>query len=346
MTRRLTIAAALVLSLGLSASVSAQERMCASTYVALDPANVDKDRAELSAVIVEQDRLITISNESIAAENRQHSLQIYRGTPSSGYRFERDVELFTAAEGRCGGADFEGLASSSGHVYAITSHARLDAKKAKKRWSIQKLADELGDEPGGVCSSRYQLHRFKLTADGTLVRVQQTSLRNFIENHPQLHDAARLPNKSGGVDIEGLAATADALYVGFRGPVSKTNLVPVLKLPLELDDGSQRNAVLQSVMLDGRGIRGMAAGPDGIYILAGPTGGEAVTFSIYLWDGADQTANPARGPAKVCNLGLHDGSKPEGIAFVDQKDGTTRLMLVFDGPPPLKAVLVNVPPAR
>jgi len=289
MTRRLTIAAALILSLGLSASVSAQERMCVMTNVALEPANVEKNRAELSAVIVEKDRLITISNEGIAAEDRQHSLQIFRGTPNGGYRFERDVELFTAAEGSCGGADFEGLASSNGHIYAITSHARLDAKKAKKRWSGQKLANELGDEPGGVCSSRYQLLRFKLAADGTLVRVQQTSLRNVIETHPDLREAARRPNKSGGVDIEGLAATADALYVGFRGPVSKTQLVPVLKLPLELDAGSQRNAILQSVMLDGRGIRGMSATPDGIYILAGPSGSEDISFSIYLWDGADQT---------------------------------------------------------
>lgn len=302
-------------------------------------------RAELSAVVVEQDRLITLSNEAIDHKKREHSLQIFRGSVSSGYRFDHDEPIFRAQKGTCAEADFEGLTSGGGYYFAISSHSRLSAKRAKSSWSEKKLLNKLGDESDGVCSSRYQLLKFKLDANGTMRPVQATSLRTLIEGHPVLGPPALLPNKEGGVDIEGLAATADALYVGFRGPVLERNLVPVLKLSHDLDAATSGSTSLRFVMLDGRGIRAMTAGPDGIYILAGPTGKEAQTFVIYRWDGEDQSTT-ARGPARICNLGLHDASKPEGISFLDKSGGSARFMLVFDGPAPLKAAVATVPAGR
>lgn len=344
MTWQTTIAVALALAGGLAPQAVAQDVTCAMTGVALNPAMVHKSRAELSAVIVEPGRLLTISNEGLGDGKRQHSLQVFRGAPGTGYQFDRDIPIFTAPGDSCGEADFEGLASANGDYFAISSHSRLTPKKAKKKWSDQKAADKLGDEADGICSSRYQLRQFKLTTGGAVVPVVDTSLRAFIESHPVLRDYTAFPSKEGGIDIEGLAAAKDALYAGFRGPVIDGDLVPVLKLPLRLDPGQQLTASLRYVRLEGRGVRAMTAGPDGIYILAGPTGKEARSFALFRWDGADQKTQPG-GPVKLCDLGFHDQSKPEGIALIDATAGM-RFMLVFDGPPPLKAATITVPAGR
>lgn len=143
------------------------------------------------------------------------------------------------------------------------------------------------------------------------------------------------------MDIEGLAATDKALFIGFRGPVLRGNLVPILRIGHDLSRASARNSEVLFVELGGRGIRDMAPGPGGLYILAGPNGDEPQSFAVYLWNKSDQVAGPDRkAPASNlrCDLGTYDASsKPEGLAYVDRSGDDLRFVLIFDGDAPPKA---------
>lgn len=60
---------------------------------------VSDKRAELSGVLIGPDRLITISNEGLDDKERQHKLQIFKGSVINGFRHHRDADLFKASKG-------------------------------------------------------------------------------------------------------------------------------------------------------------------------------------------------------------------------------------------------------
>src|SRR5262245_31961268 len=52
---------------------------------------VSNKRAELSGVALRGDQLFTISNEALDEDQRQYSIQVFKGEPEEGFRFVRDV---------------------------------------------------------------------------------------------------------------------------------------------------------------------------------------------------------------------------------------------------------------
>lgn len=119
------------------------------------------------------------------------------------------------------------------------------------------------------------------------------------------------PERVDGFAIEGAAAGPDGktLWLGFRAPQASLDarnralIVPVLN-PLALVEGSDVQARFGTPMalnLGGRGIRAMAKGTDGNYLLlAGPSGTAsshaARNFALYAWSGAVDEA-----PIEVAN---------------------------------------------
>jgi hypothetical protein len=93
----------------------------------------------------------------------------------------------------------------------------------------------------------------------------------------------------------------------------------------DLSRVSARSGAILFVNLGGRGGRGLASGPRGLYIPAGPNGDEKQSFAIYLWNGRDQVGGAGRKKRDynpLCELGPYGASKPERLAYVDtQSDG-------------------------
>jgi hypothetical protein len=307
---------------------------------------IGENRAELSGIVLKDDRLFTLSNEATDESGRQYSVQVFKGAPESGYQYLADVLLYEVPAGACKEADFEALTRNGEVFFAIGSHS-VDRKKQNPDKTYEENRIRLTQAGIEKCKSRDELFKFKLGDSDKAEVLKTVSLRELIEKNPVLALFASIPDKENGIDIEGLAATPEALFVGFRGPVLRQNYVPILRLNQDLSDSSLNNSEILFVNLDGRGVRDIAPGPGGLYILAGPNGDELQSFAIYFWNGQDQisgTNRAASAPHLLCDLGTYESSKPEGIALFppDRTSQPPRFVLVHDGPAPPKAELVTI----
>lgn len=222
--------------------------------------------------------------------------------------------------------DLEGLAVSGDVLYAVGSHS-LARKAADPDKSYQKNRERIREI--NEDANRDQLFRVKLAADGSLRAKDSINLQAIFRQHSLLRPFSKLPSKENGIDIEGIAAHGDSLYVGFRGPVLRGNYVPVLRLRFD----EPNNNELLFVPLDGNGIRDMTAVDDGFLILAGPVGDARGTYAVYHWNGSDCLVGQD-GPGGKCELlatiGPLEAGKPEGLAARKSATGH-ELFLVFDG---------------
>lgn len=224
-----------------------------------------------------------------------------------------------------GECDLEALVVSGTTVYAVGGHsrARPRLKPDDSYAEAQQKMATVKDDP-----ARDMLVRFVLTAEGTALGLEKTSLRAAIEDSPVLKPFTKLPGKENGVDIEGLAARGDVLVVGFRGPVLRENYVPVLLTKFGKDRGE-----VVFVNLGGRGVRDLAAIAGGFLILAGPVGDGPGGYQIYRWNGGDclPGAKPAGVCELLCELPVGPGLRPEGLAVRKEDAAGFEFVLVCDG---------------
>lgn len=315
----------------------------------IDPSKETNDRAELSGVVIKDDLLLTLSNEALdEPEHRQYGVQIFRGTPAAGYHFVRDVTIYEAPRGTCNEADFEGLTRKGDAYFAVGSHS-LDRAKQDKDNDRATNFRNLTRAGISACQSRDQLLKFRIGPGPNVDALERISLRELIAGDEVVAPFATVPNKENGVDIEGLAAMNDDLYVGFRGPVLRQNYVPILRISQTLTASALTSSEILFVDLGGRGVRDLAPADNSILILAGPNGDEHQTFAIYLWDGLSDLGGDGRKgkePELLCDLGLNGyddrKSKPEGIALLDGTPDNLRILLVYDGKAPLRAEMRTV----
>ena len=138
------------------------------------------------------------------------------------------------------------------NLSAIDANSKLAGNQAFTFAGGEALAKRIapdGPDFSGSCDLRHQLLKFKI-GDGPKVEfLQTTSLRDLIATHPVLEPFSDVANKENGVDIEGLAAFDDNLFVGFRGPVLRQNYVPVLRLSQNLTRDSVEDGKLVYVNL-------------------------------------------------------------------------------------------------
>ncbi|CAM3448043.1 DUF3616 domain-containing protein [Polaromonas hydrogenivorans] len=211
--------------------------------------------------------------------------------------------------------DLEGLAiDTAGCLYAVTSHSRDDDGMEKK--------------------PRDRLVRFRVDANRVVEpRVAKGLKPALMAAHPLLAAAARIKNvkAGGGLNIEGLAISPDQqrLLIGFRSPLrdghaliaSVENLCAVF----EEDAAPQVSGTLQTLDLEGQGIRGMChmAALDGYLVIGGPVSREG-EFKLWFWSG--QAGAPAR---RVTVPGLQGFGNAEGVcpAVID---GAPKIVIVSD----------------
>lgn len=227
--------------------------------------------------------------------------------------------------------DIEGFAWQKPYLYAIGSHS-LKRKKIKQKLTQQENLKRL---PQVIkAPARYQLFRIKLSADLQATEIKKLSLSKWLKKHTVLNRFTAIPSKENGVDIEGLAISPNGqLLIGFRGPVLRGNLTPVLALKL-----SKKHFKVQSIKsyylpLNGLGVRGMSEMPKGYLILAGATGAQSLPYQLFRWNGKNALAGSDidfHAVKPLCSLPITSG-KPEGIQFIKKSEQSIQFKLVNDG---------------
>ena len=257
-------------------------------------------------------------------------------------------------------ADIEGLARGNGWLWAVGSHS-LKRKKIKPGHSAAKSRRRLGTVVRE--DNRFILARLPLVtgADGlpevvredgdrtaAVLGLDKDSLTDLLEDDPHLAPFLSIPSKDNGIDIEGIAAHGDRLYIGLRGPVLRGWAVLVEIRPAT-DPGDPRRLRLLPVGdggdlyrthfldLGGLGIRDLCPHGDDLLVLTGPSMDLDGPVRVVRWRGAarlDAAEIVAAGELETLGelpYGAGD-DHAEGIAVLDGPG--TRLMVVYDSPSP------------
>lgn len=244
----------------------------------------------------------------------------------SGYRAGAAVAL--PVEGEEG--DAEAVAADSGRFYVTGSHSVKRSDCAPN------------------AASRFVA---RVEANGEVARG---SILPAIEAVPELKAALGQCLKDGrGLDVEGLAASGEHLWFGFRGPPApihgarpEDGGAHVLRVDREavFNGGDLRPETLVANVGAGRTIRDMQAVGDRLLLLAGPPRGvdDPVGYALVLFD--------PKAPAKSTVLGTLDFSgverreapgckdekrlaevKPEGLMVADPAAATWEVAILSDG---------------
>jgi hypothetical protein len=226
--------------------------------------------------------------------------------------------------------DIEGIARHKSTFYVIGSHSRKRSKVEPTEEKREENRERLTRNK--VEPLRETLFRFKLDSDGKLDSdVEMTSLRKRIDEDVILKPFAQIPSKENGVDIEGIAANEDQLYVAFRGPVLRDGYVPVLVF----DFDKPNKADMLFVNLDGRGVRDIVRANDGFLLIGGPMGDAPVSFELYHWDGEDGIPGTDVTPIKPKSLGRiplpNEEAKAEGVTVLAEDGTHYEVLIVYDG---------------
>ena len=115
-----------------AAADSAQTCTCTNVKItgkATEDCDEAEDRAELSGVVVARTRRGSSPSPTrvSAPGKRDHA---FEGDLAQGYVFKKDITLFEVPNNFCNEADFEGLTTRDGDLFAITSHSRDRKKQA------------------------------------------------------------------------------------------------------------------------------------------------------------------------------------------------------------------------
>lgn len=259
-----------------------------------------------------------------AASDEDNVLRVYDRSRAGVPTARLDVTDFLALEeSKDLEGDIEGAAQLGNRIYWIGSHGRNS--KGKKRPMRQRLfATTVRETSQGV----------KLATVGQ----PYAGLLDDLRTSPalaafDLDEAAGLaPEEQGGLNIEGLAGTAEqTLLVGFRSPIPDGRALLVsIQNPAQVVDGKARAIVGLAGQLDlgGRGIRAIEfIQATRTYLIVAGAPDDTRDFAMYHWKGT-----PDISPERLRVAGLDDlnpeelmvsGSDPLGL-LVDlfSDDGT------------------------
>ncbi|MBP6708965.1 MAG: DUF3616 domain-containing protein [Candidatus Accumulibacter sp.] len=183
-------------------------------------------------------------------------------------------------------ADIEGAARIGNRIYWIASHGRNS--KGKFREERQRFfATDVRETPSGTTLT------VPPTPPYTQLVVALVADRRFAPL-AEAYAQEKGPEKAGGFNIEGLAATpAGHLLIGFRNPLTlkgEALLVPLTNPAAVIDTAAQPIfGDLLALDLGGRGIRSIESVGQGFVIVAGPIGNKSKQagkdFALYEWSG-------------------------------------------------------------
>ncbi|WP_051145043.1 DUF3616 domain-containing protein [Thiomicrorhabdus sp. Kp2] len=228
--------------------------------------------------------------------------------------------------------DIEALAWQEPYLYALGSHSakRKKIKSNKTQKENVKRLTQTSPEP-----ARQQLFRIELKSNAQPKSIQILSLQKFIENDPILKAFSGIPSKENGIDLEGLAIDQKArLLIGFRGPVLRGNIVPIMRIKLAKNAFKVKESKTIFIETSGTGVRGIAEIPNSnqFLVLTGAMGDQPLPYQVALWDGDNAIPGADANPSikLLCDLPVSKG-KAEGVQFIKQTKEKIEFLVVFDG---------------
>ncbi len=252
--------------------------------------------------------------------------------------------------------DIEGLDVDQGFVWLVGSHSRKRKKvenDATEAQSRERLATVEAD------GNRYTLGRVPLNDNQEPTRSAGSRAASRLEGDATGNLLTRaltddehvgpfctIPSKDNGLDVEGLAARGDRVFVGLRGPVLRGWAVL-----LDLEVRAAPTGFLRLARplrkhflhLDGLGIRDLAIHKKDLYILAGPTMDLDGPVFMYHWPNALDIADEAVVPRERLHIATEipyaaGADHAEGITLVDPDTTTLKVMVCYDSPAPHRIV--------
>jgi hypothetical protein len=240
---------------------------------------------DLSAVAREGDTLFVACDEGAGLERLLRD--------GDGWGRHRRVllsDLVDLPGGPDGEMDVEGLAIDEGWLWVVGSQS-LKRDKVKDAGPGPEALETLGDVDWD--ENRQFLGRFPLAdRHGGLWPVAEDRdrraahlkfnkkgrLRKWLRKDPHLCDFLDLPSKENGLDVEGIVARGDRVWVGLRGPVLGESAA-VLEMELRVTGSGHLKAKrikgkarVRKHFLDtaGQGIRDMKWDGDDLLLVTGP----------------------------------------------------------------------------
>lgn len=330
---------------------------------------------ELSAVALDPDGNLWLGSDEYRSVERLTPSTTADFTGHKRFALEDLVELPKKNQE----VDIEGLDWDGGYLWVCGSHS-TKRKKPKASEEPQKNLDRIAKVKQE--ENRYLLARLpvldgepvaciehasgpKLTA-GSLKRTKRNNcLIEALAEDPHLGpfiDNA-LPSKENGLDIEGIAARGDRVWLGLRGPVL-IGLACILELKVEESEPgvltlkpigeNKRRYRKHLVNLDGLGIRDLVFQGDDLLVLAGPTMNLTGCQRVYRLEGTldkqdDSLSDAASGDlTRLIDLPLDpDLDKAEGMTLSTWPGEESALLVVYDDPDPRRrrcahAILADV----
>lgn len=283
----------------------------------------------LSGVAVVGDYLILGADEG-------HCLKILRHDAGGG-GWSPETRLSLATQDR--ETDIEAITFGDGCLYVIGSHSAR-RRRLKPDLSVRRNRERLLQIDRD--RSRNRLHRIPFDPDtGRLGEVEWLDLSKRLRKDPLLKTFYGIPSKENGIDIEGAAYREGHLFLGFRGPVLRHNLVPVWVL----DFARPKKYTARFVRLDGQGVRDMVALQQGFLILSGPVNDAPGPFRLWWWDGADQVPGRdcvARPAVALGAVSAPGGAKAEGLALLAEHGDTAEVLVIYETDTAAQAVCMRV----
>lgn len=265
--------------------------------------------------------------------------------------------------------DIEGMDFDGKYLWIVGSHSykrsNISKKKNNPAKAIQKLTRVTLD-PNRILLARipcvpnesgaYELHQSVPDPEQPETMLQAAKLKHgktksqltkVLQEDEHLKHFIKIPGKDNGLDIEGVAAYENKLFLGLRGPVLRgwamlleiqpsLNKHNLLKLDKITKGGRRYRKFFMN--LKGMGVRELA--PDGkdLLILAGPTMDLDGNMAIYRWKnvlateeddliGQDDIEQVVSIPYTSKLQGI---DKAEGMALLENRS----LLVLYDSPGP------------
>jgi hypothetical protein len=255
---------------------------------------------------------IAINNDYvIVANDEDNILRVYQAHKSGKAILEIDTNNYFKNNPKQKEVDIEGAALLDGIVYWITSHGRNkdgELKPQRRNFFATKITvrerETIVEQEGFAYENLLSdLHKF----------LEDTELKKYFVSIDLDVDLA--PEATGGINIEGLSASADGeLLIGFRNPIPDGRaLVIPLKNSSELVYNKKSSACFGNpIQLDlgGRGIRSIEYWEEhDCYLICAGAFDDSSDFCLYQWSGKT-TENP-----QIIDFKFPPNFRPESILF-------------------------------
>ncbi len=272
---------------------------------------------DLSGLVVVDDCLLIGSDEG-------HALQLFTKQGPDQWRALSSIELV----GMKKETDLEAVGYADGYLYAIGSHSRRRRTFRSDKYSVAKNLKRYAKIDRQKLRERLYRIPFDIKQKA-FGKPEPIKLSRYLKKDPVIGPFAKLPSKENGVDIEGLTIADGRLFLGFRGPVLRFNLVPVWVLEF----ARPKHYEQRFVDLGGQGIRDMVSLDSGFLLLSGSVSDAPGAFLLWWWDGCDQLPGVDRNVRPVKFLGeidTQEGAKAEGMTLLSESATQVDLLIVYD----------------